>query len=379
MPNPAMQAAMRRVLVQTVAVLAPSAEQLEYMKNNPDADVPICGSGYIYTAKGDIITNHHVIANASPKHLEVMTSDGKRYPARLVGSSPQADVAVLRIKPFPGMQPVTFADSDKVQYGDNVFAVGAPRALEFTLTSGIISHPERFDSRWQKNFADTTILPVLQTDAAVNPGNSGGALFNEQGEVVGMNTFIYTPYVRGQQGIIGMSLGSSGLNFSLKINGVKNVADKLIKSGATLSSNPGFRLVQTTGSHRSRMEYAPAVVDVVSRRSPACRAGLKAGDRLTTINGAPVAHGPMAQYMLFMAAGAEVTLTVTRLVKGAEKTVTLSFDLPLKAENPDGAGNGGQSLSQDQQQEALKGGIAQAKSKGTDARKSRKPRKPRKS
>lgn len=248
---------------------------------------------------------------------------------------------------------MTFADSDTVNFGDPVFAIGAPRALEFSVSQGVVSHPERFDRRWRHRFGDVSILPIMQTDAALNPGNSGGALFNAEGEVVGMNTFIQTPMVMGGMGgPIGTSLGSVGLNFALKGNAVKATADKIIKKGGSLqAANPGFSLQNPTSLDRVSMRDPVAMVTHVEAGSNAAKAGLKNGDILTAVDGNETPHTMAAQYRLFCAAGDKATLKVRRIVKGKEEPVTveLTFHIP-EAEtfigwDPDGSG-AGQSLEQ---------------------------------
>lgn len=345
----------QRVLPQTVAIIAPSAEVLQHLKKNPQLAIepPISGSGYIYTADGYVITNNHVVAHADPQHIEVLTFDGTRHKATLVGTSPAADVAVLKIKPFAGMEIITFADSDTVAFGQPVFAIGAPRALEFSVSQGVVSHPERFDRRWRQRFGNVSILPIMQTDAALNPGNSGGALFNTEGDVIGMNTFIQTPMVMGGMGgPIGTALGSIGLNFALKGNAVKATADKIIKKGGSLqAANPGFSLQNPTSLDRASMRDPVAIVTHVEVGSNAAKAGLKKGDIIATVDGNKTPHTMAAQYRLFCAAGGKFTLEVHRLVDGKEETVTikLTFIIPEAEtfidDGPDGS-SAGQSLEQ---------------------------------
>ena len=341
----------QRVLPQTVAIIAPPTEVLEHLKKNPQLAVepPISGSGYIYHKDGYVITNHHVIANADPQHIEVLTSDGQRISAKLVGSSPAADVAVLKIKPFAGMQVMTFADSDTANFGQPVFAIGAPKALEFSVSQGIISNPERFDRRWRQRFGNVSILPIMQTDAALNPGNSGGALFNAAGEVIGMNTFIQTPVVMGGMGgAIGTSMGSVGLNFALKSNAVKATADKIIKKGGSLqAANPGFSLQNPTSLDRSSMRDPEARVTQVDSGSNAAKAGLKKGDMVVSVDGHDTPHTMAAQYRLFCAAGGTATIKVRRRVDGKDKMaeVSLTFEIPetetfIGWDNPGGNGDG---------------------------------------
>lgn len=348
----------QRVLPQTVAVIAPPTEVVDHLRKNPQLAIEpaISGSGYIYTADGYVITNNHVVAQADPNHIEVLTFDGVRHKATLVGTSPAADVAVLKIAPFSGIETITFANSDTCAFGDPVFAIGAPRALEFSVSQGIVSNPERFDRRWRHRFGDVSILPILQTDAALNPGNSGGALFNEAGEVIGMNTFIQTPMVIGgmANSPIGTALGSVGLNFALKGNAVKATADKIIKKGSSLKTgNPGFNLQAPTSLDRASMRDPIARVTHVEAGSNAAKAGLKPGDIIVAVDGNDTPHTMAAQYRLFCAAGDQATIEVRRIVKGKEEPVTLSLSFTIPEteyftgwDDPDGSGNG---MSLDQQ------------------------------
>ena len=349
-----------RVLPQTVAIIAPTAEVLQHLKENPQMAIepPISGSGYIYSKDGYIITNHHVIAQADPQNVEVLTFCGKRIAAKIIGSSAQADVAVLQIKPFNGMQLAKFGDSDKVGFGNPCFAIGAPRALEFTVSQGIISNPKRYDRRWKSRFGDVSILPIMQTDASVNPGNSGGALFNANGEVIGMNTFIQTAMVlgniNGMQAPIGTSLGSIGLNFALTGNAVKKTADKIIAKGGSLKAkNPGFSLNQPTALDRGEMKDPEARVTQVIEGSDAEKAGLIPGDIILEVNGIKTDHALAAQYQLFTAAGEKAKLKIRRTVGSKSSTRTLEFRIPNSEvfigwdNNPNG-GAGGKSLDKNQ-------------------------------
>src|SRR3954464_2199684 len=173
------------------------------------------GSGVIVTNEGHIITNNHVVTDRQGRpvdQIEVQLSDGRTKKARLVGADEQVDLAVLKIDD-PGVKPLKLADSDMVQPGDSVLAIGNPLGFEETVTDGIISskgRPNRSDA-----FAD-----LLQTSAAINPGNSGGPLINIRGEVIGINTAIYTP-----------SGGFAGVGFAIPINAAKDILPELRQKG----------------------------------------------------------------------------------------------------------------------------------------------------
>ena len=178
------------------------------------------GSGVIVTKEGHIITNNHVVDQVD--EIEVQLSDGRTRKARLVGADAQADLAVLKIDE-PGLKPLKLADSDKVQAGDFVLAIGNPFGFEETVTEGIIS------SKGRPNRADV-FGELLQTDAAINPGNSGGPLINLQGEVVGINT-----------AIISRSGGSQGIGFAIPSNTIRIALESLLKQGRIIRGYLGIQ------------------------------------------------------------------------------------------------------------------------------------------
>jgi serine protease Do len=219
------------------------------------------GSGVIVSNEGHIITNNHVIEQVD--QIEVMLSDGRAKKARLVGSDAMVDLAVLKIDE-PNLKPLKFGDSDSVQAGDFVVAIGNPFGFEETVTDGIISskgRPNRIDG-----FGD-----FLQTNAAINPGNSGGPLVNLRGEIIGINT-----------AIISRSGGSQGIGFAIPSNTVRSALESLLKNGRIIrgylgivSRNPGPGAKQTDG----------VVVDDVYPESPADEAQMKRGDVIRRFNG----------------------------------------------------------------------------------------------
>ncbi|SDL10420.1 S1C family serine protease [Streptomyces indicus] len=203
------------------------------------------GSGVIITSDGEIITNNHVIAGAS--QVQVQTNDGKTYTAEVVGTDSKKDLALLKLKDASGLKAATLGDSDKVGVGDQVVAIGSPEGLTGTVTSGIISALDRDvtvstderqapgqqgDGQWPFEFggqqfngdtgSDTTTYKALQTDASLNPGNSGGALIDMNGEIIGINSAMYSP-----SSSAGSNSGSVGLGFAIPINDVKDDLAKL--------------------------------------------------------------------------------------------------------------------------------------------------------
>jgi putative serine protease PepD len=187
------------------------------------------GSGVVMTADGYIVTNNHVVATAGGNTVRVTFANGKTATAAIVGTDPTNDLAVIKANGVTGLKPATFADSDQVQVGDTVLAIGSPLGLDGTVTAGIVSglHRDLSDSNGGSGdgFSDrrgqqSTITNAIQTDAAINPGNSGGALVDSAGRVIGINTAIATA---------GQSAGNIGVGFAIPSNTAKQIADKLMK------------------------------------------------------------------------------------------------------------------------------------------------------
>jgi serine protease Do len=226
------------------------------------------GSGVIVTKEGHIITNNHVVDHVD--QIEVQLSDGRTTKARLVGADEQLDLAVLKID-VPGVQPLKLADSDTVQPGDSVLAIGNPFGLQETVTDGIISwkgQPNSTDFRGE----------LLQTNAAINPGNSGGPLINVQGEVVGIN-----------EQIVSSSGGSQGIGFAIPSNTVRTALESLLKQGRIIR---GYLGIQTRALQpgQSNADSEGVVVEDVMPGSPAAQAQLQRGDVIQKFNGREVTN-----------------------------------------------------------------------------------------
>src|SRR5205807_10670185 len=209
------------------------------------------GSGVIVTDEGHIITNTHVVDQVD--EIEVQLSDGRTEKARLVGADEQVDLAVLKID-SPGVKPLKLADSDSVQAGDFVLAIGNPFGFEETVTDGIISskgRPNRVDG-----FGD-----YLQTNAAINPGNSGGPLVNLKGEIIGINTAIYS-----------RSGGNQGLGFAIPSNTVHTAFESLLKQGRIIH---GYLGIQARALPPGATETEGVIIDEVVPDSTAAAASLK--------------------------------------------------------------------------------------------------------
>src|SRR5436309_105003 len=224
------------------------------------------GSGVIVTNEGHIITNNHVVDQVD--EIEVQLSDGRTKKARLVGADSQVDLAVLKIDD-PGVKPLKLADSDTVQAGDFVLAIGNPFGFEETVTDGIVS------SKGRPNRADV-FGDLIQTNAAINPGNSGGPLINLSGEVVGINT-----------AIISRSGGSQGIGFAIPSNTVRTALESLLKKGRIIRGYLGIQMrVPQSGQPAPANEGV--VVDEIVPGSPAEDARLQQGDVIRKFDGREV-------------------------------------------------------------------------------------------
>jgi putative serine protease PepD len=258
------------------------------------------GTGFVYDSKGDIVTNDHVISGSSS--VSVKLSDGSTYKATVVGSDPSTDLAVLHIDaPASKLVPLALADSSKVAIGDGVVAIGNPFGLDGSVTSGIVSALGREIVAPD----NTPIEGAIQTDAAINHGNSGGPLLNLQGQVIGI-----TSQIQSDSG------GNDGVGFAVPSNTVSSIASQLISTGTAQHALLGVSV--TTGSSGG------VKVGSVSSGSGAASAGLKAGDVITAINGTKVTTAETLRAIIAAdKPGDKVTLTVTR--SGSSKTLTATL------------------------------------------------------
>ena len=230
------------------------------------------GSGVIVDAKnGYIITNHHVVENAS--EITITLLDNRSFTAKVIGEDEGADVAVLQVKQ-PNLVAMPFGDSARLEVGDFVVAIGNPFGLQHTVTAGIVSALGRSGIN-PNGYED-----FIQTDASINPGNSGGALVNLRGELVGINS-----------AILSGSGGNIGIGFAIPVNMVKGVMDQLIKYGEVKRGILGVNIYDVTPDIAKQFglaDSAGALVSGVVQGSAAERAGIKTGDIITSINGSPL-------------------------------------------------------------------------------------------
>jgi len=264
------------------------------------------GSGVVLTANGDILTNNHVVAGS--RELTVTLQDGSELPATVVGSSPSYDIAVIRVQGASGLTPAAIGDSNSLQVGQPVVAIGSPRGLTGTVTTGIVSALDRTVTV-QGEDGQAVVYNGLQTDAPINQGNSGGPLVNLDGQLVGINSAIETT---------GQNAGSIGLGFAIPIDQARRVAQEIMNTGTATKPVLGVQ-----GSIATNNDDG-AQIAAVQPGSPAEAAGLRTGDVVTKVGDAPVAD--FADLMARVGAhapGEQVALTVTN--GGAERTVNVTL------------------------------------------------------
>lgn len=270
------------------------------------------GSGVIISSEGYIATNNHVISEAAEEGIEVVLSDKSRYKAKLVGTDPTTDLAVIRIE-AANLPVAALGNSDDVQVGEWVLAIGNPLGLTSTVTAGIVSALGRNIRIIEDSYG---IEDFIQTDAAINPGNSGGALVNMRGEVIGINTAIATTNARYQ-----------GYGFAVPVNLLKTVAADLIKEGRVRRGYIGVSIqavdqtmASAVGLGKARGVFVQSLVEGGAGEE----AGLKAADVILTVDGVAVDQpNQLQRYIATRHPGDVVTLMVFRDGKTIEKRVTL--------------------------------------------------------
>ena len=312
------------------------------------------GSGIILDTQGHVLTNTHVVTldgKAANATMEVRTSDGKVYSAKIVGTDPLSDLAVIKIDNPSGLVPATLGDSGKLNVGDTAVAIGSPLGLTGTVTDGIVSTLNRTisvaSSAAPKGGADNSqggdqgfqfappgggetpntadqgsiSINVIQTDAAINPGNSGGALVNTKGEIIGVNVAIASA---GGDAASGSSSGNIGVGFSIPINNAKRVAQEIISAGKATHGQFGVSVKPKAAGSSSSGFSVGAEVATVESGSAADKAGIKVGDVVTKFQNLTISDpNQLTAAVREQAAGATVKVTVLRGGQLKDVDVTL--------------------------------------------------------
>ena len=264
----------------------PLLRQLFGLPDMQARETMAAGSGVVIdAAKGLVVTNYHVIEEADD--ITVTFADGRQAKAMLKGSDPDTDIAVIDVPPLPGLTAIPFGDSENLEVGDYVLAIGNPFGIGQTVTSGIVSGLNR-NAMGLEGYED-----FIQTDASINPGNSGGALINLKGELVGINA-----------ALLGSNTGNSGFGFAIPISMVRAIAEQLVQYGTVERGELG-------------LQFAAAQSGVVVRRvepdSPAAHAGVKTGDVVRTLGGKQVTDvAGLRNRLALLRIGAAVEMTVLR-------------------------------------------------------------------
>ena len=262
-----------RAVIHAADAVSPAVVNLEVKKNTPRGrEMGGNGSGFVFTPDGLILTNSHVVSRA--RRIEVTLADGRRVQAEVAGDDPHTDLAVIRIA-ADNLTPVKLGSSDKIKVGQLVIAIGNPYGFQCTVTAGVVSALGRSLRAESGRLVDN----IIQTDAALNPGNSGGPLVTARGEVIGVNTAVIRP--------------AQGLCFAIAINTAVFVASQLLKEGRIRRSYIGLG-GQDVPLHRRLIRYheleteTGILVVSLEKDGPAARAGIRAGDIIIAFNARPV-------------------------------------------------------------------------------------------
>lgn len=273
------------------------------------------GSGFVIESSGYILTNNHVVDGAAGSNaITVTLNSGRTLPATIVGTDAAYDLAVLKVA-ATNLRALQFGDSDKIQVGDSVIAVGSPLGLSGTVTSGIISAKNRAVSAGGSS-GESSFINALQTDAAINPGNSGGPLVDATGAVIGVNSAIASlgSSYSGQS-------GSIGLGFAIPINQARKTANQLIKNGKATYPILGVSLDLNYAQGGAKISNTPTGIHA---GSPAAAAGLQAGDIITKFDGKAI-NGPDELIVAVRARNVGDKVSLTYLRNGSSHVVSVTL------------------------------------------------------
>ena len=312
-PGPFSKAFVRiaQAVIQSVVSVIPthldSSLPAQPPQQQEERRIQSLGSGFIVSGKGYILTNFHVIADADK--IEVLLADGNLFPADVIGFDSLSDIAVLKLSgKLPELRPVYLGNSDSLEVGDWIAAIGNPFALTSTITSGIVSALGR------EVVEPLTFQSFIQTDAAINPGNSGGPLVNLDGAVMGMNTLIFSE-----------TGGFMGVGFAIPINLAIRVMEDLVYEGRVIRGYAGISVQDITPSLQKALDLKTtegAIVADVVNGQPADKAGIKSGDIILNVSGEVVENAnQLRNQIAFVRPGQKVPLTLLR--NGKKREITL--------------------------------------------------------
>lgn len=309
-------------VAQVASTVGPSAVQIDVRGNSgggqgveEQGGGQGVGSGVIYREDGYVVTNNHVVEGAG--EVEVVFADGSREAAEVVGTDELTDLAVLKVDK-DGLPAADFADSGKLAPGQMAVAIGSPQGLQSTVTAGVVSGLNRdFPARLSGGQQQSALVDLVQTDAPISPGNSGGALANKDGDVIGINVAYLPP---GQT-------GAESIGFAISSNTVNEVADQLIESGEVAHPYLGVSLSDLTPEAAERFDLqadSGAVIAEVAPGEPAAQAGIEAGDIITRVGTEKIeSSGDLLTALREYQPGETVEITVLR--DGQEQTLDVTL------------------------------------------------------
>ncbi|MEN6347997.1 MAG: trypsin-like peptidase domain-containing protein [Syntrophomonas sp.] len=268
----------------------------DWYSPGPQQEQKGTGTGFIIDANGYILTNQHVIDGASKINIKLQNQN-QSYSARVIGQDHDLDLALLKID-TTDLPVISLGDSDAMRIGDSVIAIGNPYGLDHTVTTGVVSAKGR-----PITLSDRSYRNLIQTDAAINPGNSGGPLINTQGQVIAINTAVST--------------SAQGIGFAIPINTAKSIIQDLMDDGKVTRAYLGVGMTDITDESASQMNIAPSaqgvIINQVVSGSPAAKAGVKAGDILTSIDGKEMGSASKVQeYIQSLPVGQSISIGIIR-------------------------------------------------------------------